>query len=181
MSWVLVMTGLVTAQTATSQEGTGVPPEMGRLATLAGEWEVDFESRGDPNGSFTRLQTTSTITTLLNGAFLQERVSMPTPKGRPIELIGIWSYDRFRSVYRFAWLDDTYTLFDVHEGTWEGQALVVSNVRARTTLLMGGQEIFSRMIWSQISADAFNVESLASTDGGTTWFTQGRGRYSRLK
>ena len=104
---------------------------------------------------------------------------MSTPDGRPIELIGIWGYDRFRSVYRFAWLDDTYALFDVHEGNWEDDALVVDNLRARTSLHFGDQEVLGRMIWSQIGPDGFAVESQASVDGGKTWFTQAKGRYSR--
>jgi hypothetical protein len=178
---VVLLTSAVAAQTATAPRKTGTPQERTRLIVLAGEWNVDFESRGGPDESFTQLRTTSSITQLLGGAFIQERLSMPTPGGRPIELIGIWGFDRFRGVYRFAWLDDTYALFDVHEGTWDEGALVVTNLRARTTLVMSDQEIFGRMIWSQMTPDGFSVESQASTDGGKTWFTQARGRYSRRK
>lgn len=157
------------------------PTEMAKLISLVGDWDVKFESREGPTDAFTVLHTTSHITQTLSGAFLQERLSMPTPSGVRIELIGIWGYDRFRSIYRFAWLDDTYALFDVHEGNWEGESLVVSNTRTRTTLLIGGREVFGRMIWSSIGPNGFTVESSASTDGGMTWFTQAKGRYTRRK
>ncbi len=164
-----------------SQDPKPVPPEITKLIPLVGDWDVEFESRGGPTDASTVLFTTSRITQTLNGAFLQERLSMPMPSGSPIELIGIWGYDRFRSIYRFAWLDDTYALFDVHEGNWQGDSLVVSNTRTRTTLLIGGQEVFGRMIWSEIGPNGFTVESLASTDGGTTWFTPAKGRYTRRR
>jgi len=106
---------------------------------------------------------------------------MPRAAGRPIELTGIWGFDRFRLVYRFAWLDDTYALFDVHEGHWEGEALVVTNLRARTTLIIGAEEIFGRLIWSRMTADGFSIESQASSDGGESWFTHARATYTRRK
>lgn len=158
-----------------------VPAEMLRLADLIGEWTVDFESRDSPDEPYTTLSTTSSIVPLLGSAFLQERLSLPTPGGRNIELIGIWGFDRYRSVYRFAWLDDMYRLFDVHEGNWTDGVLVVDNTRARTTLRFDDQEYYSRMRWGPLGPDGFAVESQVSTDGGATWATQSRGRYSRRR
>lgn len=178
---LVVVMGVATPRSSASQDRKPAPEQVTRLTSLVGEWEVEFESRSRPNDTLTVLHTTSSITQILNGAFLQERVSMPTPSGSRIELIGILGYDRFRSIYRFAWLDNTYALFDVHEGNWEGDSLVVTNTRTRTTVVIGGQEVFGRMIWSAISPDSFTVESLASTDGGTTWFTQAKARYRRHK
>jgi len=171
--------GRVIATVSLEKVGRAASTPMDRLASLVGQWDVEFDARSGPNEAFTPLRTQSTISPLLGGAFLQETVTMPVPGGARIDLIGLWSYDRFRSVYRFAWLDNTYALFDVHEGNFDGHALVVSNLRTRTTLLAGNREIFSRMIWSELNAHAFRVESLASTDGGASWFTQVRGRYSR--
>ncbi len=174
---VLLCVGV--SRAAVSQSRTPSHPEMARLQDLVGAWDVDFETRAGPSDAFVALRTKSNITSSLNGAFLQEKLSLPTPSGRTIELVGVWGYDRFRSLYRFAWLDDTYGLFDVHEGNWQGDSLVVSNTRTRTTLLVGGQEVFGRMIWSQITGGGLSVESLASTDSGRTWFVQARARYRR--
>ncbi len=167
------------AQVGTKREPRGAPPEMERLRSLVGEWDVQFEGRDGPDQPFKTYRTTSRIIPLLGGAFLQETLAMPTPTGRPIALVGIWGYDRFRRQYRFAWLDDTYALFDVHEGEWGPEGLVVTNVRSGTTLRMGAQEVFGRMVWSDLSQAGFAVESSASLDGGKTWFVQAKGRYTR--
>ena len=96
-----------------------------------------------------------------------------------MELIGILGYDRYREIYRFAWLDDTYAVFDVHEGNWAGETLVVDNIRSGTTFRFGEQDYFSRMTWHEIITDEFRVASDLSVDGGRNWFTQAKGRYLR--
>ena len=174
----ILVEGTAQAQDSPAPPKPRVSTEMLRLADLVGEWNVEFESRNSADEPFTSLRTTSLIEPLLGGAFVQERLTLPTPRGRSIELVGIWGFDRFRSMYRFAWLDDMYKLFDVHEGNWSDEVLVVDNTRARTTLLFEGTGYFSRMRWRPISRDGFNVESLVSTDAGATWTTLQRGRYT---
>lgn len=178
---LLIVLGVLAPESGTSQGRKPAPVQMARLASLVGEWDVEFESRRGPNDTPTVLRATSSISSIFNSVFLQERGSMPTPSGQRIELLGLLGFDQFRSIYRFAWLDDTYALFDVHEGNWEAGSLVVSNTRTRTTLVIGGREYFSRMVWSAIEPDGFVVESFASTDGGTTWFVQVKARYTRHK
>ncbi|MGQ0429148.1 MAG: DUF1579 family protein [Gammaproteobacteria bacterium] len=177
----IALAGVATAQDPAAVRQRKVSPEMAHLAQMIGNWSVEFESRNAPDEPFTRLNTASNIEPLLGGAFLQEKISLPTPRGRSIELIGIWGFDRFRSVYRFAWLDDSYALFDVHEGRWSDGVLVVDNTRARTTLPFDGQEFFSRMRWGPVETNGFVVEFQVSIDGGTTWVTLQRGRYSRSR
>lgn len=162
-----------------AQHPRGAPEQMARVAGLVGEWNVQLEMRNAPNEPFTTLRTTSTITQLLKGAFVQERIVLPTPAGQSIELVGIFGYDRFRSVYRFAWLDDHFALFDVMEGNWHGDSLVVNNLRSRTTIPAGGKDMYSRMVWRPLGTDSVLVESLVSADSGATWFTQTRARYLR--
>ena len=144
---------------------------------MIGEWDVQFESRGSPDESFKSNQITSSITSILNGAFIQERLSIPTSSGEYVNLIGILGYDRYREIYRFAWLDDKYAIFDVHEGNWDGDALVVDNIRSATTFRFGDLYYFSRMTWREITSEAFTSESDLSMDGGKTWFTQAKGHY----
>ena len=146
---------------------------------MIGDWNVNFETRTGPDESFTIHPITSRIVPILGGAFLQEGLSIPASAGTWVELIGILGYDRYREIYRFAWLDDKYAIFDVHEGNWDGDALVVSNIRSGTTFRFRDQELFSRMIWREITVDGFMMESDLSADGGKTWLTQAKGRYVR--
>ncbi len=155
-------------------------PGLARVQALLGEWEVEFVSPAGPSDSFVPLRTTSRIVPVLGGRFLQESIRLPTPQGPPIELIGLLGFDQYRRVYRFAWLDDTFGLLDVHEGERQGDSLIVDNVRARTTLRFGEQEVFGKMIWSELGLEGFVVASLASLDEGRTWFVQARGRYRRV-
>jgi len=159
----------------------GPPPQIQKLHSMIGEWDIQFESRGAPEETFKSYQTTSSIVPLLNGAFLQERFSIPISSGQSVELVGILGYDRYREIYRFAWLDDKYAIFDVHEGNWDGEALVVDNLRSATTFLFGDLEFHSRMTWREISPAGFLMESDLSVDGGKTWFTQAKGRYLRKR
>ena len=152
---------------------------MWQLHSLIGEWKVDLETRGGPNEPLVLHRITSRIVSILGGAFLQEGLSIPTSGGTQVELLGLLGYDRYREIYRFAWLDDKYALFDVHEGNWEGESLVVNNLRSGTAFRFGNQDYFSRMRWHDITRDEFSVASELSTDGGQTWFTQAKGRYVR--
>ena len=146
---------------------------------MIGDWEVDFETRGGPDESFMLHHITSRIVSILGGAFLQEQLSIPASGGTQVELLGILGYDRYRETYRFAWLDDKYAIFDVHEGNWAGDTLIVDNLRSGTTFRFKDQDYFSPMTWHDITADEFSVESDLSMDGGRTWFTQAKGHYLR--
>ena len=168
----------MTTQESSSAE-TGAPTQIQKLHSLIGEWEVEFETRGSPDESFVSKQITSHIVSILGGAFLQEQLSIPASGRTQVELLGLLGYDRYREIYRFAWLDDKYAIFDVHEGNWDGSLLVVNNIRSGTTVRYGNQDYFSRMIWHDISSDEFRMASDLSMDGGNTWFTQAKGHYLR--
>jgi hypothetical protein len=72
-----------------------------------------------------------------------------------------------------------WDVFDVYEGNWEGDALVVNNLRSATTFRFGGQEFYSQMTWCEITANGFIMESHLSADEGKSWFTQAKSRYMR--
>jgi hypothetical protein len=171
---------MTTSNQQSERDGRGAPQEVQRLHSLIGEWEVHFETRSSADGSFRLQHITSRIISILGGAFLQEQLSIPASAGKWVELMGILGYDRYRERYRFAWLDDTYAVFDVHEGNWAGEALVMDNIHSGTTFLFGEQEYFSKMTWHEITADEFRVVSDLSMDGGRNWFTQAKGHYIRL-
>lgn len=157
----------------------GAPAQIRKFHSLIGDWEVQFETRSSPNESFVSHQIKSRIVSILGGAFLQEQLSIPASGGTQVELLGILGYDRYRETYRFAWLDDKYAIFDVHEGNWDGDSLVVDNLRSRTTFRFKEQDYFSRMKWHDITANEFRVASDLSMDGGKTWFAQAKGHYVR--
>lgn len=158
---------------------SGAPGQMLKLHSMNGDWHVQFESRPAADATFVLHHITSSIRLILNGAFLQEHISIPSATGVDVNLIGLLGYDRFREIFRFAWLDDTYAVFDVHEGNWDADTLIVNNLRSGTTFRFGEQEYFSRMIWQEITSTGFRMESHLSMDMGKTWFTQAKAFYTR--
>ncbi len=164
-----------------TRRATGAPPEMQKLASMAGEWQIHGEARAAPDQAWKPFETESRITAILKGAHLQESMLLPQLSGPPIELLALWSYDRFRRVYRMAYLDDTYALFDVNEGSWENDRLVFTNLRVNTPIVAGGQTIHSKITLSSLGPDGFHLENEVSTDAGKTWWLMVRGDYVRKR
>ncbi len=117
------------------------PPEMKDLAWLAGTWSVTTTYIG-PDGKAYPSQTEATIQPILGGSFLQEQITIPYFK---LSMTGFRSYDRFRKVYRFIWLDNIMSLSDIFEGTMDKGDLTVSDVKPGTSSIMpGSPETFLR-------------------------------------
>ncbi|MCG3128619.1 MAG: hypothetical protein CHACPFDD_03508 [Phycisphaerae bacterium] len=143
------------------------PQEMEDLAWLAGKWKVTTRYIG-PDGKEYPGQTEATIAPMLGGSFLREEITIPAFK---LSMSGFRSYDRFRKVYRFVWLDSIMSLTDVFEGTRQGDDLTVSNVKPGTSSIMpGAPESFLRFTQRPGgNRDEFSLIWEASTDGGKSW------------
>lgn len=157
----------------------GAPAELKRIAPMVGDWNVSTELATAPGQPAAKLKTTSRILPILGGAHLQETISVPLLNGSSVAMIGLWSYDRFRKTYRMAYLDERDALFDVKEGNWEGDRLVLTNVKSGTTLPMGGKQAHSRIVIHSLTAHRFLLEFAMSTDAGQTWIHQLTATYAR--
>lgn len=160
--------------------GTGPTEQMRAMAWLSGRWTVTTKYCA-PGGQVFSNQTESTIEPMLDGSFLQERLSVPSGKDSKTSLIGIRSYDRFRKVYRVVWFDDTVTLADVYEGLEMEGGLTVSNVKPGTSVtLPGSPETFVRITQKRgTDTNSFSLTWDASTDAGKTWRKTSEYLYAR--
>ncbi len=151
--------------------------EMKDLAWLAGRWSVATRYIG-PDGKAYPGQTEAVIEPILGGAFLQEQITIPSFK---LTMTGIRSYDRFRKVYRFIWLDNIMSLADIFEGTLDKGELTVNNLKAGTCSIMpGGPETFLRFTQRpDATHDQFTLIWEASTDAGATWRKTAEYEYTR--
>lgn len=151
--------------------------EMNDLAWLAGRWSVTTTYFG-PDGKAYPAQTEAVIQPILGGSFLQEQITIPSFK---LTMTGLRSYDRFRKVYRFIWLDDIMSLADIFEGTLDKGELTVSNIKAGTSSIMpGGPETFLRFTQrADDTHDQFALIWEASTDAGKTWKKTAEYKYVR--
>lgn len=161
-------------------EERGAPPEMIRLAVMAGDWKVSVEAPGPDGRMAPAFETASRITRRLGGALLEESLSLPQGDGRTINLLCLWTWDRFRGLYRMAYADDTFALFDFFEGAERDGRIVLTNLRADTSLPQkGGRWVHGRTTLSDLSQTGFTILSEVSEDGGVTWSASLRGRYRR--
>lgn len=151
--------------------------EMKDLAWLAGQWSVTTKYIA-PDGKEYPSQTEAVIQPILGGSFLQEQITIPAFK---LTMTGFRSYDRFRKVYRFIWLDNIMSLADVFEGTLDKDGLTVSNIKAGTSSIMpGGPETFLRFTQRPgPTHDQFTLIWEASTDAGKTWKKTAEYAYAR--
>ncbi len=151
------------------------PPGMGVLEPLVGSWEVTVASRNDPNGDWRESTRRSTIVALMGGGLLEERST--TPEG--MEIVRTFSYDKFNKRYRVTWFDDRRKQLDVQQGDFdEAGRLVVSNVDSGTSWNGFGLTFHARVSLLDIGDGGFKIEHETSTDGGQSWFLDGKATYT---
>lgn len=153
------------------------PQEMKDLAWLAGKWSVTTKYIG-PDGKVHPGETEALIEPMLGGSFLREEITIPSFK---LSMTGFRSFDRFRKVYRFIWLDNIMSLADIFEGTMRQGDVTVSNVKAGTSSIMPGapENLLRFTQHPGADHDAFSLIWEASTDGGKTWRKTAEYEYRR--
>lgn len=150
---------------------------METLGHLEGTWTVAEESRQSPQAPFTSSTRETTLSGMVRGGLIQEHFT--TAEGN--EVVRQWSYDQFRKVYRLLQINDATTHVDIQEGTFEDDALVVSNLETGTTVEMEamGMTLYERTRVHGITEEGFTVETENSIDGGENWFVSAKAVYTR--
>lgn len=154
------------------------PPGMDRLASLAGTWKVQVETRDNPDFTWFQTETTATIRADFHGNLLQEEMSYSASLRRHV--VRTRGYDRFRGVYRDLVMSDASYYPNLLEGRFEGDRLVETNLTTGTPVVLGDTSVHTRLTTYDLAADSFKVEEEQSTDGGETWRTLTRLSYSQL-
>lgn len=161
-----------------------IPAGMEALRPLAGRWRVTIGNRDDPAFSTEQERlweehvTTSTIESRHDGSLLAERMEVTTP--RPRQLERLYSFDRFRGVYRIVAFDGLANLLDVLEGPADDEGrIVVTNLGTGTTVRLHDEEIHVRETIHDVGPDGFKIRRELSRDGGATWWTDLRLTYEK--
>jgi len=184
-AWLLVIAALLgAASPAVAQPAgeplwrSGAPAEMARLDSLPGEYDVRLflPGRAAPLDTTTRV----TISRILGGAALLMEGPHPfTPA--PIDVLVSLAYDRFNGVYRLSAADAMTGQLDIFEGHWDGDRLVMTNLRAGTfvTDQSSGQRFHSRLVITP--GTPLTIESAFTPDEGKTWFPPSRQEFTRVE
>ncbi len=152
----------------TAEAAKGLAP----LLPLVGEWRVTFEERGRRGEPWTRFETTSKITSIMAGTALQQTLAVRGRTfgvDRPVNLLGIFSWDQFQKRYRVAFHDDASGLLDIYEAVLEKGRLPLSNVRTGTYFVSPkGERGYTRLTLRDMTENAFVLDVEGSKDG-TKW------------
>ena len=128
-----------------------------RLQFMVGEWNIKAYNMGE-TGEWedSPLPKHTEIETLFDGKFLQEReVKMQVGEQR-ISFFIMWSYDKFRKIYKMLACDNHDGLADILEGNFEGETITVSNLKTGTAMLdEQGQSIYLRLSSTKNHEDSF--------------------------
>jgi hypothetical protein len=155
-----------------------MPPVAGmdRLQRLQGEWNVAISQRFHRGAPWRESRRVSHIDLLLGGVLLQERFSSTTGH----DVLRTVSYDRARGRYRVTEIGEASGRLDVLQGVMdEAGRLEVSNLETGTAARGHAATVHERLVLSDLTDDAFNVEKEISTDGGAEWTVVSRSRYTR--
>lgn len=100
-------------------------PQHERLKKMAGDWNLTVKWTWDPSQPMQTTNSTSTITTLMDGRYCQEQ-SSGEMMGRPFQGMGLTGYDNVLKKYESVWIDNAGTGIMHSEGTPDASGNVVN-------------------------------------------------------
>ena len=144
-----------------------------RLHFMFGTWDIQAYT-SDENGGWVEspLPKHTTIESLFDGAFIEEKEVQMFIAGTTLRFYIMWSYDPYRQFYRMLACDDQDGLADILEGNFNdtGDTIVVSNLNSGTHVLdADGQPVFLQLSSTRVGNDSFTDVMSESYDHGATW------------
>ncbi|PWQ99242.1 DUF1579 family protein [Leucothrix arctica] len=144
-----------------------------RLHFMVGEWNIDaFRPNESGEWVSSPVPTETRIDSVFDGAFLQEDEVKMMLGDQVVRFFIMWSYDKYRNVYRMVASDDHDGLTDILEGGFNDgtDTIVVSNQTTGTAPEdESGNKAFLRLTSTQNTPDRFTDEMHESYDGGESW------------
>ena len=164
---------LVSAHLALAQDATLSPSDipraaMERLASLEGHWSSVTRYSSDKGQSWSEGPLQRVKFERRQKSLMIAEIPLTTDLPG-FHLESFFTYDQYRGLYRVAVIDDTWGIMDIYEGTFEGDRLVLTNLRAATGFPMEGGVRHFRLIYEFHDMER-TVTIDASDDGGESWF-----------
>ena len=138
-------------------------PESKRLDFWLGDWEATHSGGRSRNR----------ITKVLAGCVvLEEFRGLP---GTPLDGMSVSTFDPATRRWRQTWVDNTGAYLDFDA------ALVDGDMAFERAFLKDGQRVRQRMVFRDVTADAFTWDWQTSRDDGASWKTTWQIAYRRAK
>lgn len=160
-TWILLCLVSVVPAIAQQPQRPCDAPEARQLDFWLGDWDLTWQGG----------HGTNKITRILDGCVIQESFRMV--EGGNLVGHSVSSYDPRTKLWKQTWVDNTGTYLDF-EGEFDGETMTLGREFTR-----GGQTVKQRMVFRDITEDAFTWDWQSSTDGGQTWKTNWQIAYKR--
>jgi hypothetical protein len=131
-----------------------------------GAWTGRF---ADASGKM--VNGSNTVSTLYDGCVIVEQFD--GAPGSPLKGMSHSVYDANARRWKQTWVDNSGGYLDF-VGGWEGERMILSREAERND-----KRFQQRMVWFDITKDAFNWHWERSDDGGKTWKVNWRIEYRR--
>lgn len=137
-----------------------------------GEWEVSWEEGEDSVG-----KGINTIEKILDDTVIRENFRILEGQNAGFKGTSISVYQKRSETWRQAWADNQGGYFDFR-GSLDGNKRIFQTA---DRVMDDGSKMTQRMVFYDISKDAFTWDWEASNDGGDTWTLNWRIYYKRME
>jgi len=138
-------------------------PQHAMLAKLAGDWTCTVKYQMDPKQPWQESQSTATVTTLMDGRYIQE-VDSGQMNGMPFNGIGLYGFDNVSGKYVSTWIDNMGTGIMSSVGTADASGKVI-NWNATMNDPVTGKPAKSRMVTTMTDDDHHTFEMFGVPPG----------------
>lgn len=177
---ILFMSFLVSSAVAQNQPSMQdftppcVRPELDQIAFLEGEWEVVSEMKSSFEGDeWEESKAVASWTPILNGCALQEKWS-GTLDRKPLERIQLLAYNHRDQKWEQGMVDWAHGNLITSDGYYEEGKLIFTTPHMRE-----GKLLIDKIIIEKVSDSRVNWTIKTSLDGGETWTTFWKMRYTK--
>jgi hypothetical protein len=148
------------------------------IDNLIGNWEVIVEAQNQAGEWIKGETSTSTFSSLLDGTFIQEKVTYVAPD-MTINMHIIFGLDGRTKEYRVFALDKEFGTMDVYTGQMKQNMLVVDNLGDEGFLLPDGKKLNYRLTYVFKNKNSLELNVDYTADECSTWKPFQRIKYTR--
>jgi ketosteroid isomerase-like protein len=176
MNRLALIAVLLTAPASALAQTAEHPPcwhaEFDAFSFLPGAWTVRAEDRmGD--GKWETTEARCWFTKEMKGCMIGA-MYVGTRAGNRFEGRGYYGFNNVSGKLQHMWIDDEHGMLTTYEGQKVGDTIVLDYA-----MVLRGQPTVLRDVYSDISKDAFRMESSRSNDGGKTWLVTSKLAFTR--
>ena len=164
---ILLYVSTLFGQSATQPPNPCAAPQQKQFDFWIGEWELSWPGQ---NAGETGHGTNS-IQRILDGCIVQETFS--SQETDHLRGTSISVFDTRSGSWKQTWVDNQGGYLDFVGGFKDGQMILQREAN------VNGSKTLQRMVWKNISANAFDWSWEASRDGGKSWQVQWPIHYKR--